>query len=226
MEALNLRMDRATSPWNMKAAERALTTAFSSNSERALLDVLKENTFLFAELFSRQFGVQPVFHEVSFGGRHTCDFLWLNDNSDGPEWVLVEVEKPSIRLFKKNDDPTADLIHGIEQVKSWNRYFDENKDEKRRIFGAVAKFRLVLVAGTEDDWSSEAAHRWRMHHNRNDQVEIRTSTVFERALIRCKQAPHDFWSFAEHPRTRSSRELESYWKGYGYMDDFVKWQFH
>ncbi len=75
--------------------------------------------------------------EVSFGGKYRSDFVWLNDNSDGPEWVLVEIEKPRIKLFTKKGEPSAELNHAIEQVRSWIRYFNENPSEKSRIFGAV-----------------------------------------------------------------------------------------
>lgn len=112
-----------------------------------MLSVLKDNSFLFYELYSRKYGIQPVFREINFGGELRCDFAWLNDNSDGPEWVLVEVEKPKMKLFTQKNEPTSELNHAIEQVKSWERYFDENPSEKKRIFGAVARFRFILIVG-------------------------------------------------------------------------------
>jgi len=54
-----------------------------------LLIVLKDNSFLFYELYSRKYGLQPVFREISFGAKLRCNFAWLNDNSDGPKWVGV-----------------------------------------------------------------------------------------------------------------------------------------
>ena len=91
-------------PWNIEETEKKLKMAFQANSELDLLEILKGNSFLFYELYYRKCGVQPNFTEISFGGEYRCDFAWLNDNSDGPEWVLVEVEKPRMRLFNKNGD--------------------------------------------------------------------------------------------------------------------------
>lgn len=110
-------------PQNINDVEMQLKSAFSNNSEMDLLETLKNNSFLFFELFSRKFMPRPIFHEVSLGTRLRCDFTWLNDNSDGPEWVLVEVEKPKIRLFKQDGNPHSELNKAIDQVKSWRRYF-------------------------------------------------------------------------------------------------------
>lgn len=159
-----------------------LQKAFDNNSERELLAVLKKYPQLFYELYSRKYGPCPCFPEVDFGGKLRCDFCWLNDNSDGPEWVLVEIEKPLMQCFNKNQEPTAELNHAIEQVKSWERYFNENPLEKKRIFGAVKKFRFVVVAGSKEEWSKEYAIKWRWQNNNETKYEVRTSDVFWRSL--------------------------------------------
>ncbi|WP_433763699.1 Shedu anti-phage system protein SduA domain-containing protein [Flavobacterium ginsenosidimutans] len=158
------------------------------------------------------------FHEISFGGTLRCDFTWLNDNSDGPEWVLVEVEKPIMQLFTKQNEPSKHLHHAIEQVKSWRRYFSENSAEKKRIFGAVAKFRYIIVAGDSQNWSHESAAKWRIDHNKSSEFEIRSSDVFLRSLKILEHKPEELWSFAETPRTLLPSELQQYWEEYGYMD--------
>lgn len=208
--------------WDIDKCTRSLESAFENNSELDLLATLKENSFFFYELFSRKGGVQPVFHEVSFGGGLRCDFAWLNDNSDGPEWVLVEIEKPKLPLFKKNNEPTQQLNHAIEQVKSWRRYFSENPLEKRRVFGAVGRFRYILVAGNKDGWSTEKAAKWRIDHNKESVIEIRSSEIFYRALRKLKEHPVELWSFAENPKTIPPSQLNSYWENYGYMDKWRK----
>ena len=99
-------------PWNIEEVKQQLQEAFKNDSEIDLLKILKQNSFLFYDLFSRKWGVQPIFHEVSFG-KLRCDFLWLNDASSGPEWILVEIEKPQLKLFKKNGEPTYEFSHAI-----------------------------------------------------------------------------------------------------------------
>lgn len=204
--------------WDKASVAANLKTAFDTNSELKLLETLKDNTFLFYELYSRKRGIQPVFREVNFGGGLRCDFAWLNDNSDGPEWVLVEIEKPKLKLFKKDNEPTQQLNHALEQVKSWRRYFNENHSERRRIFGAVGRFRFILVVGDRETWSIESASKWRMDNNKETEIEIRSSEVFMRALTILEEHPDELWSFAENPVTLPPSYLESYWKNYSYMD--------
>ena len=204
--------------WNLQKVEKDLKKAFSDNSETQLLEILKNNSFLFYELYSRKYGISPNFAEISFGGKFRCDFAWLNDNSGGPEWVLVEVEKPEMKLFTKNNEPTSELNHSIEQVKSWDRYFNENPLEKKRIFGAVSKFRFILVAGKKEDWQTESAIEWRAYHNDTSSIEIRSSDVFLRPLKVAKEKFGELWSFEENPKSLKHSELEKFWTDYGYMD--------
>lgn len=210
-------------PWNAKEVKQQLQEAFENNSEIDLLRILKQNSFLFYDLYNRRRSVEPIFHEVSFGNLR-CDFLWLNDASSGPEWVFVEIEKPRLKLFKKNGDPTHEFSHAIEQVKSWRRYFEENPASKKETFGAVAQFRYILVVGDKNEWTNENNSRWRIeHHKRDTVIEIRSSDVFFKALKYLEEIPKQFWGFAEKPVTRNCSELREYWMNFGnYMDTWRK----
>ena len=204
--------------WDLPKAENELKQAYSENSEIKILKLLKSNTYLFYELFTRKHGIQPIFHEVNFGARLRCDFAWLNDNSDGPEWVLVEIEKPYSSVFKRNNMPSCHLLQGIEQIRSWQMYFDENPLEKRRVFGAVSRFRYILIVGTLEAWQSSYASKWRAYINKTLNIEIRSCGVFDRALENYNKHPNEFWSFLEHPATYGDAKLKGYWENYGYMD--------
>jgi len=204
-------------------AEMKLKASFKNNSETELLNVLKNNSFLFYELYSRKYGIQPLFSEISFGDTYRCDYAWLNDNSDGPEWILVEVEKPKMKLFTSKDEPTAYLNHAIGQLELWDRYFDENPSEKCRIFGAVAKFKFILVAGSKEQWNTEKAKKWRIHrHKKNRDFEIRSSDVFMRPLRIAKEKPQELWSFSEHPIALKHSDLRNFWENNAYMDKWRK----
>ena len=120
--------------------------------------------------------------------------------------------------FNADKNPSSELNKAIEQVKSWQRYFMDNPAEKKKIFGAVAKFRYILIAGDKDSWSDEEAMKWRKHNNQTTEFEIRTTDVFLRAIQEVKQHPDHFWSFDEAPKTLEFKKLEDYWKNYGYMD--------
>lgn len=191
------------------AVLQELEKILSENSEQKLLALLKENSFLFSDIYSRQYGVQPNFAEVPFGTKYRCDFCWLNDNSDGPEWVLVEVEKPNITLFTSSGDPSAQLNHAIEQVRAWDRYFSTNPNEKGRIFGAVSKFRYVLIVGSKNDWEKSSASIWRSHFNASEKIEIRSMDTFFKSINRFQENPN-FISFEMYPKSKPSSELSEY----------------
>lgn len=204
--------------WDIEEVKQKLLAAYKSNSETAVLAILKDNSFLFYDLFSRKYSVQPIFRELSFGGDFRCDFAWLNDNSSGPEWVLVEIEKPEMRLFKNDGKPTAPFQAAIEQVKNWDQYFQQNQGEMRRIFGAVAQFRFVLVTGTHEEWQTEHVQKWRMYHHKTSAIEIRSMQTFFNSIAILKTHPGEFWSFEERPSTLSHSKLRDYWQNYPYMD--------
>jgi hypothetical protein len=172
-------------PWDIVAAKRDVLKAFSDNSEVDLLKVLKDNSFLFFDMYSRKYEIQPIFRELNFGTELKCDFAWLNDNSSGPEWVLVEIEAPQMPLFKTTGRPTVKLHDAIEQVHTWDQYFNENKGEKKRIFGAVAQFRYILVAGKKEDWETEHASKWRVQQLGRFTIpfEIRSMDTFLKSIL-------------------------------------------
>lgn len=196
--------------FNALEVKKQLDNAFHNNSEQELLDIIKDNLFLLSSLYSRQWGIQPNFCEVGFGNKFRCDFCWLNDNSDGPEWVIVEIEKPKLKLFTKKVTPTADLNNAIEQVKTWQRYFDKQPHEKSRIFGAVSKFRWILVAGRRDDWIDKGAIDWRSYENKESRIEIRSVDIFYDTIEDYLNNRDSFWSFAENPKSLSSNKLEDF----------------
>ena len=84
--------DKDNLPWDVAKAKAGVLKAFKENSEVDLLKILKDNSFLFYDLYSRKYGIQPIFRELNFGTEFKCDFAWLNDNSSDPEWVLVELK--------------------------------------------------------------------------------------------------------------------------------------
>lgn len=205
-------------PWNSQQVEVELLAAYAADSETDLLKVLKDNSFLFYDLFSRKWGIQPVFRELNFGTKFRCDFAWLNDNSSGPEWVLVEVEKPQMKLFRSDGKPTTYLNNAIEQIKSWDRYFEEHNGEARRIFGAVAQFRFILVAGSGEDWRAHDAQKWRLYNQTHSNIEIRSMDTFLKSLNVLKEYPGEMWSFTEHPLTLPPANLEGYWQNDSYLN--------
>ena len=202
--------------WHVDEVETQLRSAYESGLEVELLKVLKGNTFLFYDIFRRKYSPGPVFHEVGFGNLR-CDFAWLNDDSSGPEWTLVEVESPSMPLFRQNGKPSHKLNGALDQVKSWRRHFETYPGDRRQIFGAVAKFRYILIAGMPDDWQERKAMGWSADNNRTSEIEVRSFGTFDRSLAVLRQSPSEMWAFEREPVSLSPSRLQGYWEKHNYI---------
>ncbi len=134
--------------------------------------------------------------------------------------MLVEIEKPKMKLFTAKKEPIADLNHAIEQVKSWKRYFKNNPNEKRRIFGAVSRFRYIVVAGSIEEWEEKHATLWRVDHNEDSQIEVRSTNVFYKALEMYTNYKDEFWSFEENPKSLNGKDLKTFCSNNSTIIDF------
>lgn len=80
--------------------------------------------------------------------KYFVDFAIVNNRK---ELLLVEIEKPSLRLLKKDGGVTADLQHALDQVRSWLRLFNDHKaaalDGLNLKLDEVAKIKGVVIAG-------------------------------------------------------------------------------
>jgi hypothetical protein len=200
------------------AIKAEIVAAFEANSEAALLRIITRNTWLLHQVFTRQFAPLPVFSEVEFGGTFRCDFCWLNDNSSGPEWVLVEIERPDLQILNKNGDFSSPFNHALKQLQDWEDYFQNNPNEKRRIFGAVKNFRYILIGGRSITWQQEDVLKQRISLEKKRNIEIRSSDIFIRTIDSLIESPGSLLEFEEHNIARSPSTLAEYWTEYDYMN--------
>jgi len=87
----------------------------SINIEAPLQTFLTENPPLLTLEAAR------VWPQFKLGDDYITDFV---PELGFQEYVLVEIEAPSRKLFTKNGDATADLNHAIQQVEDWLRWIE------------------------------------------------------------------------------------------------------
>ena len=63
-----------------------------------------------------QFHAKRLFNKPSILGKFKTDFAILDTSN---QLLLIELERPSLRLFKKDGHATADLMHAYGQVRDW-----------------------------------------------------------------------------------------------------------
>jgi hypothetical protein len=213
--------DENTVPWEAISVEKLLRNAISSNDTTALKAVLRDNPFLFIELASRKDFQQPVFRDVRICTDNTIDFVWLNDNSDGPEWVLIKIAEPSMAIME-GKYPSQSLSRAIDVAQRWRNELTNKPELGKKIFGAVTRLRVIVVGGSGAAWKDPNAVAWRANHNAQSSTEVRSSSVFERSLQMLKDTPGHFWGVKKNPVTRPPSELPDYLQAYGYLGFWIR----
>ena len=97
-----------------------------------LLDLFYDGGYVMSKL---PLGIKYVSDFVVFGYRN-----WTNDV--GIHATLIELERPTGKLFTKAGDPAAVLTHALRQVQDWKAWLARNGDYFRRTV------RSLLVEGS------------------------------------------------------------------------------
>jgi len=81
--------------------------------------------------------------------KYFADFAILNGRQ---ELLLIEIERPQLKMLKKDGGNTAELEHAFHQVRTWKQVLDDHKIAALEAIGdlkvnEVAKVKGVVVAG-------------------------------------------------------------------------------
>lgn len=80
-------------------------------------------------------------------GATITDFVFREANQD---YLLVEIERSTLRLFRKNGNVTAELTHAQGQILDWKRYLEDNLQSVQRelkLIGITTNPNALLVIG-------------------------------------------------------------------------------
>jgi hypothetical protein len=95
--------------------------------EQALQSFLQENPVLLCPTHTRMWPKLPFGAKIS-------DFVFREANND---YVLVEIERSTLELFRKDGHATADLTHAQGQIVDWKRYLEDNLHTVQRELGLI-----------------------------------------------------------------------------------------
>lgn len=89
-----------------------------------------------------KFYEQPLYLR---GEKRVADFI-LKREDTFPS-LLIELENPSLKAFKKNGEPTAESNHAKNQISEWTRFIEQNpkNTEGELSFLNGPKSRLVII---------------------------------------------------------------------------------
>lgn len=210
-----------TYDWNTKKLSRNLKRAFERQSKSDLVNLIQKNTFLLSELYTRHWGIHPPFHDMIINSIH-IDFVWLNDNSSGPEWVLTKILTPNINVINENKELIQEAKSAINDFEIIMNDIEQKGIKLNTKLGAVAKFRYLIIAGSEDFWNIDSNALWKEKYNIEHRIKIRSQGIFRRSLEKFISDRGHFWSFEENPCSLSEELLIEYWETETYIVDWIE----
>jgi Domain of unknown function (DUF4263) len=118
------------------------------------------------------------------------DFMWVTRSSGLVTPILVEIEKPSKRWFKRDGRPTADFRDAHDQLNDWRSWF--KRDANKAIFRDNYLFndrytdrplepQFVLVYGREAEftWAGSTNPDEMRHKRESQRAEAETFITFD-----------------------------------------------
>jgi hypothetical protein len=142
----------------------------TDKDEAPFQEFIEKHPILLARFHAKRLFIKP-----NILGKFETDFAILNSRN---ELLLIELEKPSLKLFKKDGHPTAGLIHAYSQVQDW--LYEYAKHPSAVIEGLGLKHepimavKGVVIAGK---LSSDILEPLKRHNSKPPYPEIEFSTL-------------------------------------------------
>ncbi|MFG3817896.1 Shedu immune nuclease family protein [Limnothrix redekei] len=144
-------------------------TLLDSNPEReqVLQTFLQSHPILLCPTYARMWPKLPL-------GSNVTDFVFCTATG---EYLLVELERSTLPLFRQDGHPTADLTHAQGQIVDWKRYLEDNLQTVQRELGLTsisASPNGLLVIGRSS--SLQPRDRRKLQTMMNESPKLRIMT--------------------------------------------------
>ena len=167
-----------------------------SNPEREeiLQSFLRDNPSLLCPTYTRFWPKLPL-------GTRVTDFVFREANND---YLLVELERSTHRLFLKSGHPSSELNHACDQIVDWKRYIEDNPDTVQRelgLSGISASPNSLVVIGRSQSLTPENRRRLVTMQNVSPKLKIMTyDDVYDNAKAVIQNLLGIIWDTPEHTR--------------------------
>lgn len=107
-------------------------------------------------------------------GRHITDFVFRDAVND---YVLVEIERSTLALFRQDGHASADLTHAHGQILDWKRYLEDNLHTVQRelgLAGISTNPNGLVVMGRSADLTTETRRKLKTMTNDTPKLRIMT----------------------------------------------------
>ena len=145
-----------------------------AKTERQMQLFLETNPIILPGLFSRHNGPvgNVVISKLKLANEYETDFAFLSVDSARAQITLIEIESPSIKIFRDSDNQfTSTFNKAVQQMRDWITWFHSNQTYAKDLFRNIyhrwifryrhVSTKVILIAGR------------RKHIRRNSQREKR-----------------------------------------------------
>jgi Shedu protein SduA, C-terminal len=149
--------------------------------EHKLHEFLASHSYFFNRMLD-PYVPTSLYSKVKLGHDYEVDFAWLHHDSFGPEWRLIEIEKPSTALFTKAGNASATLTHAIQQTRDWCDWIHQHLEYAQRLMPRIKYPFCYVFLGRRDELTpgnKERLKRFRYDHRK--ELEIHTLDWFVRS---------------------------------------------
>lgn len=137
-------------------------------TEKEVQTFLQENPMIL------DFKAVDVHPQYSLGGELKVDFMIESKAVYGRKYIIVEIKKPTDKLYTRKGDQTAILTHARQQVEDTLRWINENKEFLNRRLSDISSTSGIVIIGRNRTLNSEDRKRL-IQTNKNIQAyQIKT----------------------------------------------------
>ena len=88
-----------------------------------------------------------VLAKLGMAKDYVSDFFYIAKSSGDTNYVLIELEKPSSRLFKANNDFHSDLYAGLNQIARWRTWFGNTANREAFVNSTLRPLQMYGMIG-------------------------------------------------------------------------------
>ena len=146
--------------------------------EHKLQEFLAARSYFFNRMLDPYIAT-PLYSKIRLGHHYEVDFAWLYHDSFGPEWRLIEIEKPNTSLFTKSGNASAALTHALQQASGWCDWVHNHLEYARTIMPRIKYPFCYIFLGRRSELTSSNRERLkRFRYERRGELEIHTLDWF------------------------------------------------
>lgn len=184
MEVVLLYSEKCENPESLSNIYKNLIE--TNPKEQMVQEFIENNTHLLPREFIQNHGLHfdLCLRKVPLGSDYITDFMYLSKSSVSWNCVLIEIEKPQSKYFRKDSTKYhGDFVSALQQMNDWRAWFssEENKKYffnnsisflKTPIINTPINIKYVLVHGRRSETEKNEIRLRKINSEQRDDFKI------------------------------------------------------